>query len=575
MDYREKYTYWLESSAVDELAKKELLEIKDDDAEIKERFYNDLQFGTAGLRGVLGAGTARMNLYMVRKTTQGLANYICANGETAKKRGVAVSYDSRHFSPEFALETACVLAANGIKAYLFDRLHPVPLLSYAVRHLNCFAGVMITASHNPKEYNGYKVYGEDGAQLNVSDAKKVTEYIENMDIFKDVNIISETEAKDIGLIEMIGDKLRADYLEEILSCRKNPDVAKDTAKDLKIVYTPFHGSGLIPVTEALKAAGYENVYVVEEQAQPDPDFSTVKSPNPEDKEGFGKAIALAEKVGADVVLGTDPDADRIGVLVKNAKGEYEVMTGNQMGVLLTDYILSSEKEKGTLSTNDFVVKTIVTTDLTKKVTEHYGVKLFDVYTGFKFIAEVIKKYDDAGLGKYHFGFEESYGCLPGTYARDKDAVAATLLICELVAVMKRKGVTLADAMRSIYERFGYCVERTVSITMPGLDGMEKMAALLDKVKQNPFRKLADTEILAYRNYNEDYRLDYKTGEKTPIGYEPSNVLYFELSGGGFFVIRPSGTEPKIKFYYSVPCDSMEDGEKKIDILNEAVKKELL
>lgn len=575
MDYREKYTYWLESSAVDELTKKELLNIKDDDAEIKERFYSDLQFGTAGLRGVLGAGTTRMNLYMVRKTTQGLANYICASGETAKKRGVAVSYDSRRFSPEFALETACVLAANGIKAYLFDRLHPVPLLSFAVRHLNCFAGVMITASHNPKEYNGYKVYGEDGAQLNVQDANKVTEYIENMDIFKDVKTISEAKAKDTGLIEMIGDKLRADYLEEILACRKNPDVAKDTAKDLKIVYTPFHGSGLIPVTDALKAAGYEHVYVVEEQAQPDPDFSTVKSPNPEDKEGFKQAIALAEKVGADVVLGTDPDADRIGVLVKNTAGEYEVMTGNQMGVLLTDYILSSEAEKGTLSPNDFVVKTIVTTDLTKKVTEHYGVKLFDVYTGFKFIAEVIKKYDDEGLGKYHFGFEESYGCLPGTYARDKDAVAATLLICELVAVMKRKGITLADAMRSIYERYGYCVERTVSITMPGLDGMEKMAALLDKVKENPFRKIADTEILAYRNYNEDYRLDYKTGKKEPIGYEPSNVLYFELAGGGFFVIRPSGTEPKIKFYYSVPCDSMEDGNRKIDVLNEAVKKELL
>ena len=467
-----------------------------------------------------------------------------------------------------------MLAANGVKAYLFDQLHPVAVLSYAVRHLNCFAGVMITASHNPKEYNGYKVYGEDGAQLNVADAKKVTEYIENMDIFKDVKIISEAEGKKAGLIEMIGDKLRADYLKEILACRKNPDVAKDTAKDLKIVYTPFHGSGLIPVTEALRAAGYENIYVVEEQAQPDPDFSTVKSPNPEDKEGFKQAIALAEKVGADVVLGTDPDADRIGVLVKNAQGEYEVMTGNQMGVLLTDYILSSEKEKGTLSPDDFVVKTIVTTDLTKKVTEHYGVKLYDVYTGFRFIAEVIKKYDDAGLGKYHFGFEESYGCLPGTYARDKDAIVATLLVCELVAVMKRKGVTLADAMRSIYERYGYCVERTVSITMPGLDGMEKMAALLEKAKKNPFKKIADTEILAYRNYNEDYRLDYKTGEKTAIGYEPSNVLYFELSGGGFFVIRPSGTEPKIKFYYSVPCDSMEDGEKKIDILNEAVKKEL-
>ena len=575
MDYREKYAYWLSSDAVDSDTKAELIALEGNEEEIKERFFHDLKFGTAGLRGILGAGSSRMNIYTVRKATQGLANYICASGEEAKKRGVAISYDSRHFSPEFAMESACVLAANGVKTYVFDRLHPVPLLSFAVRHLGCFAGVMITASHNPAIYNGYKVYGEDGAQLNVADAGKVTEYIDSMDIFRDVKLMPQAEAKKSGLVEMIGDSVRAVYMEEILACRKNPDVAENTAKEIKIVYTPFHGSGLIPVTEVLKKAGFENVYIVEEQAEPDPNFSTVKSPNPEDKEGFALAIQLAEKVGADVVLGTDPDADRIGVLVKNAAGGYDVLTGNQMGVLLTDYILSSESEKGTLSENDFIVKTIVTTDLTKKVAEHYGVRMFDVYTGFKFIAEVIKKYADSGNGTYHFGFEESYGCLPGAYARDKDAVAATLLICELVAVLKRKGLTLADAMRSIYERYGYCVERTVSVVMAGLDGMEKMAALMERVAKEPFRKIGDTDIVAYRNYNEDYRLDYATGKKEPIGYEPSNVLYFELSGGGFFVIRPSGTEPKIKFYYSVPCDSMEDGNAKIDLLDKAVKEILL
>ena len=575
MDYKEKYLYWLSSEAVDSKTKEELSALSQNDTEIKERFYNDLEFGTAGLRGVLGAGTSRMNIYTVRKATQGLSNYITATGKEAASRGVAIAYDSRHFSPEFAAESASVLAANGIKAYLFDRLHPVAVLSFAVRHLNCFAGIMITASHNPASYNGYKVYGEDGAQLNVKDANKVTEYITNMDIFKDVKTMSKEEAIHTGLIEMIGDNVRSAYMQEILACRKNPDVAEDTAKDIKIVYTPFHGTGLIPVTEVLAAAGYENVYVVEEQAQPDPDFSTVKSPNPEDKEGFALAISLAEKIGADVVLGTDPDADRIGVLVKNADGGYAVLTGNQMGVLLTDYILSSEQEKGTLSPDDFVVKTIVTTDLTKKVADYYGVKLFDVYTGFKFIAEVIKKYDDAGLGKYRFGFEESYGCLPGTYARDKDAIVATMLVCELVAVLKRKGLTLADAMNGIYKKYGYCVERTISLTMQGLDGMKQIAALMNKVSENPFRKIGDTEIKAYRNYNEDFRLDYQTGKKEPIGYEPSNVLYFELAGGGFFVIRPSGTEPKIKFYYSVPCSSMEDGNAKIDVLDEAVKKILL
>lgn len=575
MDYKEKYLYWLSDNAVDGQTKQELENLKGNDSEIQERFFKDLEFGTGGLRGVLGAGSSRMNKYTVRKVTQGLANYICDNGETAKKRGVAISYDSRHFSPEFAMESACVLAASGIKTYVFDRLHPTPVLSFAVRELNCFAGIMITASHNPARYNGYKVYGEDGAQLNVADSNKVIGYINNMDIFKDVKVMDEKSAKDAGLIHMIGDDIRAKFVDRVLACRKNPDVANDTAKEIKIVYTPFHGTGLIPVTEALEKAGYKNVYVVEEQAKPDPEFSTVKSPNPEDKDGFRLAIQLAEQVGADVICGTDPDADRIGVLVKDADGSYEVMTGNQMGLLLTEYILSSAAEKDELCPNDYIVKTIVTTDLTKKIAENYGVRMFDVYTGFKFIAEVIKKHDAKGDGNYYFGFEESYGCLPGTYARDKDAVAATLLVCELVAVLKRQGLTLSDAIHNVYEKYGCCVERTVSVVMEGLDGMQKMAALMEKVANDPFKKIGDTDILAFRNYNEDFRLDFKTGQKEPLGFEPSNVLYFELSGGGFFVIRPSGTEPKIKFYYSVPCKTMDEGNAKIDTLDKAVKEKLL
>ncbi len=575
MDYKKNYLYWLSSSAVDEETKKELKGLEGNETEIEERFYRELSFGTAGLRGILGAGTNRMNIYTVRKASQGVANYIVASGEDAKKRGVAISYDSRHFSKEFAMESALVLAASGIKTYLFDQLHPVPVLSFSVRHLNCFAGIMITASHNPAKYNGYKVYGEDGAQLNVEDADKVTEYINKMDIFKDVRVMEKEKALSLGLVEMIGDNVREAYLDAVLSCRKNPDVELDAAKEIKIVYTPFHGTGLVPVTEALHKAGFKNVYVVEEQKEPDPDFSTVKSPNPEDKEGFKLAIELAEKVGADVVLGTDPDADRIGVLVKTAPGVYEVLTGNQMGVLLADYILSSAQKRNELSPDDFIVKTIVSTDLAKRVSDHYGVKLYDVYTGFKFIAEIIKKYADNGKGRFHFGFEESYGCLPGTYARDKDAVVATLLVCELVAVLKRKGLTLKDAMDDIYKRFGCSVERTVSVFMEGIDGMQKMDALMKKVADAPFETIGDVKIAAYRNYNKDFRLDYESGEKTPIGFEPANVLYFELSGGGFFVIRPSGTEPKIKFYYSVPCNSMEEGNAKIDKMNEAVKKALL
>ena len=574
MDYMGKWNYWLESTVVDEKTKEELRKISDKPQEIEERFYKDLEFGTAGLRGVLGAGTNRMNIYTVRKATQGLANYICQRGEEAKSRGVVISYDSRHFSYEFAYESACVLAASGIKSYVFDKLHPVPVLSFAVRYLNCYNGIMITASHNPARYNGYKVYGSDGAQLNVADSNEVFDYISNMDIFTDVKTMDLEVAKAKGLVNVVGKNIRDAYLEEVLKCRKNPDVENDTAKEIKIVYTPFHGSGLVPVTEALEKAGYKNVYVVAEQADPNPDFITVKSPNPEDKEGFYLAIEYGDKVGADVILGTDPDADRLGVLVKNTDGSYDVLTGNQMGVLLSDYILGAAQEKGEIKDGDFIVKTIVSTDLTKNIADKYGVKLYDVYTGFKFIAEQIRLHDGVD-GKFHFGFEESYGSLPGVYARDKDAVAATLLICELTAVLKRKGLTLSDAMRQLYEKYGYIVDRTVSLTMEGLDGMQKIKEMMDKVEKNPFRAIGDKKIKAFRNYNKDLREDYETGEITKIGYEPSNVLYFELSGGGFFVIRPSGTEPKIKFYYSVPCESMEDGNQKIDKLDAEVKKMLL
>lgn len=574
MGYIEKWKYWIESSSVDEKTKEELRKISEKPHDIEERFYKDLEFGTAGLRGVLGAGTNRMNIYMVRKATQGLANYICARGNEAKERGVVISYDSRHFSYEFACESACVLAASGIKSYVFDKLHPVPVLSFAVRYLNCNNGIMITASHNPARYNGYKVYGSDGAQLNVVDSNEVFEYITNMDIFEDVKIMDFEEAKQKGLVSIVGSDVRSAYLEEVLKCRKNPDVENDTAKEIKIVYTPFHGSGLVPVTEALEKAGYKNVYVVPEQAEPNPDFITVKSPNPEDKEGFYLAIELGEEIGADVILGTDPDADRLGVLVKNVDGNYEVLTGNQTGVLLTDYILGEATKKGEIKEGDFIVKTIVSTDLTKNIADKYGVKMYDVYTGFKFIAEQIRLHDGID-GKFHFGFEESYGSLPGVYARDKDAVAATLLICELVAVLKRRGLTLSDAMKELYKKYGYVVDRTVSLSMEGINGMQQIKTMMEKVEENPFKNIGDTKISAFRNYNKDYREDYETGKTEKIGFEPSNVLYFELSGGGFFVIRPSGTEPKIKFYYSVPCKNKEDGNQKIDKLEAEVKKMLL
>ncbi len=574
-DYLKEYEKWITSDFVDEETKRELALISENESEIEDRFYRDLDFGTAGLRGVLGAGCNRMNNYTVRRTAQGIANYINIVGDEAAKRGVVISYDCRHFSKEFAMESAKVFAANGIKAYVFDEMNPTPILSFAVRYLKTFAGVMITASHNPAKYNGYKVYGEDGAQLGVVPSATVMKYINEMDIFKDAKVISEEEGIKCGLIEVVGSTVVRAFLSEVIKCSINPDIIKEVAKDFKIVYTPFHGTGFKSVCEILKMAGFTNLYPVEEQVTADPDFSTVKSPNPEDKEGFYMAIDLAKAVGADIIIGTDPDSDRIGVLAKNEAGDYDVLTGNQTGVLLTEYILAEKASRGEVNADDYIVKTIVTTDLVKNIAAEFGVKVYDVFTGFKNIAEVIKEKEGMGEGEYLFGFEESYGYLPGTYARDKDAVAAALLACEMAAVYKSRGIGLKESLLKLYDKFGCFTEKTVSVTMEGADGMEKMAKLMEKTAANPPKELGEVKFKALRNYKEQVRYDFTNGTTESIDMVSTNVLYFELSDGGFFIMRPSGTEPKIKFYYSVPSDSLKHGEEKIDAMDEIVKRNIL
>lgn len=574
-DWLKEYNYWLESEYVDEKTKEELRQIQENPAEIEDRFYRDLDFGTAGLRGILGAGCNRMNYYTVRRTTQGIADYMNSVGDGAAARGVAISYDCRHFSREFAVESAKVLAANGIKAYLFEEMNPTPVLSFAVRHLKTFAGIMITASHNPAKYNGYKVYGEDGAQLGVAPSARVMEYIEKMDIFSGAKTISEEEGMASGKIQIIGKEVVKAFLNTVIQYSIHPEIIQQAADDFKIVYTPFHGTGYKAVCEILKMAGFTKLYPVKEQIQPDPDFKTVKSPNPEDKEGFAMAIQLAKEVDADVIIGTDPDSDRIGVLAKNESGDYDVLTGNQTGELLTDYILTEKAARGEIHPGDYIVKTIVTTDLVKKIAAEYGVAVYDVFTGFKNIAEVIQSKEGKQEGNYLFGFEESYGYLPGTYARDKDAVAAALLACEMAAVYKTRGIGLREGLMKLYEKYGCFVERTVSVVMEGSDGMEKMAKLMKDTAENPPKGLGEIAFCAMRNYLAQKRYDFTNGEVESIDMVSTNVLYFELEGGGFFIMRPSGTEPKIKFYYSVPAPSLEEGEKRIDVLNAAMKKCIL
>lgn len=559
MDYQKRYREWLENDYFDADTKAELTAIKENDNEIKERFYKDLEFGTAGLRGVIGAGTNRMNIYTVRKATQGLANYILKNG--AQSRGVAIAYDSRRMSPEFADESALCLAANGIKAYVFESLRPTPELSFAVRKLNCIAGINITASHNPPEYNGYKVYWEDGAQITPPHDTGIMAEVEAVTDYATVKTMSLEAAKEAGLYEVIGEAVDDAYMEELKKQVIHQDAIDQMNKDLKIVYSPLHGTGNIPVRRILKELGFENVYVVKEQELPDGNFPTVSYPNPEAKEAFELGLKLAKDVDADLVLATDPDADRLGVYVKDTKsGEYKVLTGNMSGCLLADYELSQTKAVKGLPKDGCLIKSIVTSNMAKAIAESYGVKLIDVLTGFKFIGQQILEFEKTGIGTYLFGFEESYGCLIGTYARDKDAIVATMALCEAAAYYKTLGKTLWDAMIDMYEKYGYYKDDIQSITLKGIEGLEKIQNILETLRKEPPAEIGGYGVQRARDYKAGTIKDLRTGETSDTGLPASNVLYYELENDAWVCVRPSGTEPKVKFYYGIKGNSLENAD---------------
>ena len=569
MEYRERYEEWLNNPYFDEAIKKELQGIAEDDKEIKERFYKDLEFGTAGLRGIIGAGTNRMNLYTVRKATQGLANYIIKKEEQAK--GVAIAYDSRRMSPEFADEAALCLAANGIKAYVFESLRPTPELSYAVRRLGCIAGINITASHNPPEYNGYKVYWEDGAQITPPHDKGIMDEVKAVTDYSTVKTMELEEAKDKGLYEVIGQDVDDGYIAELKKQVIHQDAIDAVGKDLKIVYSPLHGTGNIPARRILKELGFENVYVVKEQELPDGEFPTVSYPNPEAKEAFELGLKLAEEVDADLVLATDPDADRLGVYVKdNASGEYRELTGNMSGCLLADYEIGQRKALKGLPDDGYLIKTIVTSNLADAIAKGYGVGLIEVLTGFKFIGQQILGFETTGKGTYLFGFEESYGCLIGIHARDKDAIVATMALCEAAAYYKTQGKTLWDAMVDLYERFGYYKDGIQAITLKGIEGLQKIQEILETLRKNPPAEVGGYKVLKARDYQADTIKDIETGEVTGTGLPSSNVLYYDLTDDAWLCVRPSGTEPKVKFYYGVKGESLADADAKSEALGKEV-----
>ena len=546
MDYIQEYKRWLDNADAETVA--ELKAIENDANEIKERFYKNLEFGTAGLRGIIGAGSNRMNSYVVGQATQGLANQLIKTNPDADEISVAIAYDSRIKSDEFAKVSAAILAANGIKVYLFEELKPVPELSFTVRYKKTTAGIVITASHNPAKYNGYKVYGADGAQLNPELAAIVLDEIGKTDMFKDVKTCDFDKAVADGKIVMIGDDVESAYLDCVAAQSINSDLIREKGDSLTFVYTPFHGSGNKPVRKILKRMGFDNVVVVKEQELPDGRFPTVKSPNPENKEGFTIAIEYAKKCGADLIIGTDPDADRVGIIVKNKNGEYNTYTGNQVGAMLTEYILSSLKSRGELADDAYVVKTIVTTNLTKAICDNYGVEMKEVLTGFKFIGEKIKESEETGKGTYIFGFEESYGYLKGTYARDKDAVVATMLIAEMTLWCKENGSSLAEFMDGIYAKYGRYIEYVESVVMEGIDGSEKIAAIMDKLRTDTPTSIGGKKVMAVRDYETSIRTEIKSGTTEEILLPKSNVIYLELEDGNNFIVRPSGTEPKIKLY---------------------------
>lgn len=569
MDYKEVYEQWIANPYFDEATKEELKSIAEDENEIKERFYMDLEFGTAGLRGIIGAGTNRMNIYVVRRATQGLANYIAKVDK--KSQGVAIAYDSRHMSPEFAQEAALCLAANGIKAYIFETLRPTPELSFAVRHLGCVAGINVTASHNPPEYNGYKVYWEDGAQITPPHDSGIMGEVKAISDWNTVKTMDKAEAEKAGLFEVIGKEVDDAYMAELKKQVIHMDAIQAEGKDLKIVYTPLHGTGNIPARRILKELGFENVYVVKEQELPDGDFPTVSYPNPEAAEAFELGLKLAKEVDADLVLATDPDADRLGVRVKDKNGEYHDLTGNMSGCLLANYEISQRKAvNGSLPEDGALIKTIVTTNLADAIAKGYGVKLIEVLTGFKFIGQQILGFEKSGKGSYLFGFEESYGCLIGTYARDKDAIVATMALCEAAAYYKTQGKTLWDAMIEMYEQFGYYKDDIKAVTMKGIEGLQKIQDIMNSLRQNPPAEFAGHKVVAVRDYKADTIKNLETGEVTPTGLPNSNVLYYELTNDAWVCVRPSGTEPKVKFYYGVKGTSLADADEKSAVMGKAV-----
>lgn len=569
MSYKDNYNYWINSPIFDEATKSELLALNDE-KEIEDRFYKDLEFGTGGLRGIIGAGTNRMNIYTVGKATQGLANYIIK--ENHAHMGVAIAYDSRRMSREFADLAAEVLNGNGIKAYVFESLRPTPELSFSVRYLKCTAGIVITASHNPAEYNGYKVYWQDGAQVTFPRDNEIITEVNNIKDFGEIKKMDNVEGRKQGLYNVIGKEIDEKYMEELMKQSIHPEIIREMADDIRIVYTPLHGTGNIPVRRVLERLGFKQVYVVEEQAVPDGNFPTVSYPNPEDPKAFEMALELANKVKADIVLATDPDADRLGVYALDTKtGEYKSFTGNMSGMLIGEYILSEKKKLGTLPENGALIKTIVTTNMADVIAKAFNVKLIEVLTGFKYIGEQIKLFEENNTYEYIFGLEESYGCLAGTYARDKDACVAVMLLCEVAAWCKKNNMTLVDNMNRIYEKYGYFKEGLHSITLKGIDGAEKIKAIMDKLKGNAPKTIGGFKVLAVRDYNNSVRKDLITGEKSKLDLLKSNVVYFELDNDAWCCARPSGTEPKIKFYFGVKGKS----QKEADELLEKVKTDLL
>ncbi|MED2037867.1 phospho-sugar mutase [Bacillus wiedmannii] len=574
MNWKQEFSRWLSYAELDAELKEQLENMKQDEEKIEDSFYKNLEFGTGGMRGELGAGTNRLNVYTVRKATQGLAKFIEKLGEEAKKRGVVVAYDSRHKSPEFAMEVAATLGAHGITTYVFESLRPTPVLSFAVRHLHTVSGIVLTASHNPPEYNGYKVYGEDGGQLPPKEADELISYVNAVEDELTVEVANVEQLKADGLLHIVGQEVDDAYATELNNVIINKEMVQNVGKDLKIVFTPLHGTSNISVRRGLEEVGFTDVTVVKEQELPDPNFSTVKSPNPEEHAAFEYAIRDGEKVGADVLIATDPDADRLGVAVRNHDGEFQVLTGNQTGALMLDYLLSQKKENGTLPENGVVLKTIVTSEIGRTIAKAYGLDTVDTLTGFKFIGEKIKQYEESGQYEFQFGYEESYGYLIRPFCRDKDAVQSVLFACEVAAYYKSQGKTLYDGLLEVFEKYGFFREDLVSLTLKGKDGAEQIQEMMATFRENPPKEVAGLTVVAVEDYKASIVTSLQDGHKEEIHLPKSNVLKYQLEDGSWFCLRPSGTEPKIKFYFGVQDNSLQNSEQKLLTIKEDIMNRL-